>query len=102
LGILEGQRKGRTGRKVEGHTRSRFISCIARSIFLTTADIEPVTFIQLSFQLPPRERDGNKERGRHTVLIVTAVSTLEATASILLDNLNKFKLSFFFLIAFAA
>lgn len=48
-------------------------------MFLTTADMLPVT-----------------------VLIVTAVSTLLATASILELNRSKFNDSFFFRIAFAA
>jgi hypothetical protein len=60
-------------------TLSKFISCIALSMFLTTAVILPVT-----------------------LLIVTAVSTLLATASILELSLNKLRDSFFFRIAFAA
>lgn len=38
----------------------------------------------------------------HTCRMVTAVSTLELTASILLLSLNRLRASFFFLIAFEA
>jgi hypothetical protein len=58
-------------------TRSRFILSIALSIPLTTLPMEFVT-----------------------LLIVTAVSTLDATASILLANLNRFRPSVFLRIAF--
>jgi hypothetical protein len=60
-------------------TLSKFILSTALSILFTTAVMFPVT-----------------------CLIVTAVSTLEATASIRLASRNKFKDSFFFLIAFDA
>lgn len=77
--VLERERERKEEQKKESFTLSRFMSCIARSMFLTTADMLPVT-----------------------VLIVTAVSTLLATASILELNRSKFNDSFFFRIAFAA
>jgi len=67
----------RTRSMVELLTRSRFILSIALSIPLTTLPIEFVT-----------------------LLIVTAVSTLLATASIREANRNRFSPSVFFRIAF--
>lgn len=60
-------------------TCSRFIDCIALSIPLTTDAMLPVT-----------------------CLMVTAVSTLEATASIRLPRRSKFKLSLFLRMALDA
>ena len=60
-------------------TLSRFMSCMARSMFFTTAAIDPVT-------------------GR----IVTAVSTRLATASILDERRSRLRDSLFFRIAFEA
>lgn len=60
-------------------TLSRFMSCIARSMFFTTAAIDPVTW-----------------------RIVTAVSTRLATASILDERRSRLRDSLFFRIAFEA
>jgi hypothetical protein len=83
----------------KGRTRSRFMSAIARSMFLTTAVMLPVTCGLQKINESASSRKGREER---TCRIVTAVSTLLATASIRLDSLNRFRLSFFFRIAFDA